>query len=328
MKNIVVYGLGDLGRKIAKELKDRQNKNQFRIVAFMDKRDLNAQFEFTVLKPENLKHLQYDNICITSEKWFADISEELQHKYGVSRDKIIHFKQLINDENYYCNLCNAKVPFLLEFGVDSPVFSKRKIIGGGVRKNCLCPVCGGKDRERWLKYVLDNKINLLDESVTVLHFAPEKLIENIFRNKRKLKYITADIEAGRADKVEDITHISFPDRYFDYIICNHVLEHVKDENSVFMELKRCLKEKGKVIFSVPICWEINTFEDDSIITSEDRVREYGQEDHVRLYGKDLKTRLEKFGFRVEYYQVDKVLSEEEIEMMGLIPEDTIWILTL
>lgn len=26
MKNIVVYGLGDLGRKIAKELKDRQNK--------------------------------------------------------------------------------------------------------------------------------------------------------------------------------------------------------------------------------------------------------------------------------------------------------------
>ena len=65
-------------------------------------------------------------------------------------------------------------------------------------------------------------------------------------------YITADIEAGRADRVEDITHISFPDKYFDYIIYNHVLEHIKDEKAAFMELKRCIKTDGKVVFSVPI----------------------------------------------------------------------------
>lgn len=328
MRDIIVYGLGSLGKKIAKELKTREEKYQFHIVAFVDKQDIDIQNEFTVLKPTEINKLYYDNICVTSEKWFAEVTEELQHKYGVSRDKIIHVKQLINDEKYYCNLCDARVPFFLEGGTDSPVFLKRKIIGGGIRKKCICPFCGGNDRERWLKYILDNKIRFVDEKVTVLHFAPEKQIENMLRNEENVKYITADIEEGRADRVEDITHINFSDRYFDYIICNHVLEHIKDENSAFMELKRCLKEKGKVIFSVPICWEINTFEDDSIITSEDRVREYGQEDHVRLYGKDLKTRLEKFGFHVEYYQVDKVLSEEEIEIMGLIPEDTIWILTL
>lgn len=141
-------------------------------------------------------------------------------------------------------------------------------------------------------------------------------------------YITADIEAGRADRVEDITHINFPDKYFDYIICNHVLEHIKDEKQAFMELKRCIKEDGKVFFSVPICWEIDTYENDSVETDEDRLIEYGQKDHVRLYGRDLKERLAQFGFYADYYQVKNVLPEEEIATMRLIPEDTIWILSL
>ena len=77
-----------------------------------------------------------------------------------------------------------------------------------------------------------------------MHFAPEKQIEKKIRSNKKMIYITADIEAGRADRVEDITHISFPDKYFDYIICNHVLEHIKDEKAAFMELKRCIKTES------------------------------------------------------------------------------------
>ena len=37
MKDIVVYGLGGLGRKIAKELKVREAAYHFHIIAFMDK---------------------------------------------------------------------------------------------------------------------------------------------------------------------------------------------------------------------------------------------------------------------------------------------------
>lgn len=328
MKDIVVYGLGGLGRKIAKELKVREEAYHFHIIAFIDKQYLNNQCEFNVLQPKELHNLKYDYILITSEKWFEDISKELQSEYSISKEKIIHLKQLIGDERYYCNLCNLKIPFMLDSGIESPVFSKRKIIGGGVRQKCICPICGGNDRERWLKYVLNNQMSFFNKKGTVLHFAPEKQIEKKIRSNKKMIYITADIEAGRADRVEDITHISFPDKYFDYIICNHVLEHIKDEKAAFMELKRCIKTDGKVVFSVPICWEIDTYENDSVKTDEDRLIEYGQKDHVRLYGRDLKSRLEEFGFHAEYYQVQKVLSKEELEIMRLIPEDTIWILSL
>ena len=126
MKDIVVYGLGGLGRKIAKELKVREAAYHFHIIAFMDKQDLDDQYEFNVLQPKELHNLRYDYILITSEKWFEDISKELQREYGISEEKIIHLKQLIGDERYYCNLCNLKIPFMLDSGIESPAFSKRK----------------------------------------------------------------------------------------------------------------------------------------------------------------------------------------------------------
>lgn len=328
MKNIVVYGIGNLGFSIARELKFMEGKNNFHIVAFMDKNKCDEQSEFVVLQPDELKNLVFDNILITSEKWFENISGELQEKYEINKEKIIHLSELVCEKKYFCNLCNSKIPFMLDSGIKSPVFSKRKIVGGGFRKNCICPICGGNDRTRWVNYVIENKLDLLHNKITILHFAPERQIERKIRNKKNITYITADIEEGRADRVEDITHINFPDKYFDYIICNHVLEHIKDEKRAFNELRRCIKENGKIIFSVPICWEIDTYENDSVVTDEDRLIEYGQTDHVRLYGRDLKSRLEQYGFKVEYYRTNMCLDKEKIETMKLIPEDTIWLLSL
>lgn len=327
MKKIVVYGLGNMGKGIAKQLLQLQEELNICIVALMDKRVLDKEMNCEVLSPEHLGELQYDYVLITSEKWYEEIAAELTHKYGVMKEKIVHLSDLVPNGKYYCNLCGLHVPFMLDTGIESPVFFKRKIVGGGKRNNCICPVCGGGDRERWVKYVITNKLHISSEKATVLHFAPERQIEDVLRQCDNLEYITADIEEGRADRVEDITNISFGNEYFDYIICNHVLEHIKQERKAFSELKRCVKTSGKIIFSVPVCWEIDTFEDDSILTESDRLKEYGQEDHVRLYGKDLKNRLEENGFDVAYYKVSENLSQEEIEEMRLIPEDIVWILS-
>ena len=48
----------------------------------------------------------------------------------------------------------------------------------------------------------------------------------------------------------------------------------------------------------------------------------------RMFIYRIQKALEEFGFHAEYYQVQKVLSKEELEIMRLIPEDTIWILSL
>lgn len=327
MKKIVVYGLGNMGQGIAKHLMQCQAELDICIVALMDKRILNEEMNCEVLSPDNLRELQYDYILITSERWYEEISEELKYKHGVRKEKIIHLKDLALNGKYYCNLCNTYVPFMLDTGIESPIFFRKNIVGGGKRNNCICPVCGGGDRERWVKYVLMDKLHIYSEKAKVLHFAPERQIEHVLRRYDSLEYITADIEEGRADRVEDITNISYADNYFDYIICNHVLEHIEEEKRAFAELYRCVKPSGKIFFSVPICWEIDTFEDDSIVTGGDRLKEYGQEDHVRLYGKDLQNRLEENGFDVVYYKVSENLSQEEIEKMRLIPSDIVWILS-
>lgn len=324
MKKIIVYGLGVIGREVVKELQTREK--EFQIVACIDKKDLQSEVAFEVKKPEDLKELEYDYVLLTSEKWFAEISWELENKYGVRKSTIIHLKELIRDEEYECNLCKNNIPFMLDAGFDSPLFVKQKVIGGGKRKKCMCPLCGGNDRERWVQYVLEKELDIYNKPADVLHFAPEKQIEKCLRNDRELKYITADIEEGKADRVEDITHISFDDSTFDYIICNHILEHVSDEKRAFSELKRCLKRTGKIIFSVPICWEVDTIEDPAIVTKEGRLQVYGQEDHVRLYGKDIQKRLEDNGFCVKKYQPSSILTVEEIEKMRVISEDTVWVL--
>lgn len=44
----------------------------------------------------------------------------------------------------------------------------------------------------------------------------------------------------------------FDCKSFDYVILNHVLEHVQNEKDALEEIWRVLKENGKFIFSMPI----------------------------------------------------------------------------
>lgn len=45
--------------------------------------------------------------------------------------------------------------------------------------------------------------------------------------------------------------IPFPDNYFDKLMCSEVLEHVDDPHDLLVEIKRVLKERGAVVFTVP-----------------------------------------------------------------------------
>ena len=65
-----------------------------------------------------------------------------------------------------------------------------------------------------------------------------------------------------------------------------------------------MKENGKLIVTVPICWNEKTFEDSEIVSEEDRQKFYGQSDHVRLYGNDIVEKFEQYGFKVTCYKND------------------------
>lgn len=229
--------------------------------------------------------------------------------------------------NKHCIICGNNFESFLPRGIKAEIFSKYHIIGGGYRDNCICPCCGSWDRIRWVYYVLQNKIDVTEISGRILHFAPEREIKDIIKRNNKIDYYTADIVPGRAMHVTDITDIQYRDGTFDYVICNHVMEHIIDEEKAVNEIKRVLKTNGKWIFSFPICKDMLTYENPEIISPEAKLEAYGQEEHVRLYGKDYKERFEKYGLKLQIFSPEKEFDTIDIKKYGFIKDDVIIVAT-
>lgn len=187
-------------------------------------------------------------------------------------------------------------------GYDLPVIIEKQIVGSGLR-NVMCPVCGSSDRVRLLYLFLRNKTNLFTQPLKLLHLAPEKPLMDILVKQKNIDYLTADLNAEQVMVKMDITDIQIPDKTFDAMLCNHVLEHIPDDRKAMRELHRVLKPGGWAILQVPVSKVLeHTYEDFTITSTLEREKHFGQKDHVRIYGKDFSQRLKEAGFTVEPYQ--------------------------
>ncbi len=192
------------------------------------------------------------------------------------------------------------------------------------RENALCRWCLSLERHRGLWLYIHEKTNLLTHPNRVLHFAPEHQTQELLKNAPKVDYISADLDMPTAMVQMDITNITFEDNEFDVILCNHVLEHVPDDNKAMSELFRVLKPGGWAILQTPMNSDPETKEDLSITDPKERERLYGQNDHVRTYGMDKKDRLEAVGFEVVLDQFLNDLPEDILKYYAIRRED-IWI---
>ncbi|MDD3368818.1 MAG: methyltransferase domain-containing protein [Lachnospiraceae bacterium] len=226
--------------------------------------------------------------------------------------------------NYYCSVCQTASIKFRDTGIENAIFTDKEIIGGGFRRSVVCPVCGANDRIRWIDYVFENFSDIYKGKNKILHIAPETSIAKKIRKNPEATYITGDICEGLADEVVDVTKMQFADQEFDYIILNHVMEHIKDEKAAMSEIHRCLKPDGCVWFSAPICESEPTLEYDEDLTAEERLKHYGQKDHVRLYGNDIVERLGKYGFDIKEYLISDYMSESEIEEKHFMKEDRMY----
>ena len=160
----------------------------------------------------------------------------------------------------------------------------------------------------------------------MLHIAPEQSFFKRFKKIENLTYHTGDLESPIADYHFDIHKIPFEDNTYDFVMCNHVLEHVEDEFKATSEIFRVLKPKGWAILQVPINLKFEqTYEDSSITDSKEREKHFGQYDHVRWHGKDYGKRLEKSGFIVEELNYTEKFSELDIERMRLPKNEILYI---
>ena len=158
---------------------------------------------------------------------------------------------------------------------------------GHQRNNVLSPSTLSLERHRLLWLYLQNETDFFTKELKVLHFAPEQAFYRRFKKQKNLQYTTTDLESPLADVKADICNLPFEDNSFDFILCNHVLEHIPDDKKAMQELYRILKPGGIGIFQIP--QDLNrefTFEDNSIVDKAERARIFGQYDHVRVYGRD------------------------------------------
>jgi SAM-dependent methyltransferase len=204
---------------------------------------------------------------------------------------------------YQCPFCHSRLRRFLPFGLNSPVFVEKQVVGGGYRQNCMCPKCRSIDRERLLYLYLLHETDVFKKPIKLLHVAPEPRLSNILQAKASINYLTADISGTDVMVKMNITDIQFLDNSFDAIICNHVLEHIIDDGKAISELYRTLKLGGWAILQVPISLSLkNTYEDFSITTIKGREEAFGQSDHVRIYANDYRERLAKAGFKVSVFK--------------------------
>lgn len=186
------------------------------------------------------------------------------------------------------------------------------------RENVLSPSTLSLERHRLLWLYLQKETKLFSQPTKLLHFAPEQAFYKRFRKMPNLDYTTTDLNSPLADVKADICNLPFEDHSFEFILCNHVLEHIPHDTKAMHELYRILKPGGTAILQIP--QDLNrekTFEDNAITDKKERANIFGQYDHVRVYGRDYFDKLRQVGFKVEEVDYTKNLKLEEIDLYRL-----------
>ena len=173
-----------------------------------------------------------------------------------------YFARKGKSNQFYCNLCKEESSYFFHTS------NEKRIL-----RNSICPNCSSRKRHRGLFEEYKNILSDLGNP-KILHFAPEPVFYKLFQS---YNYVTADIELDDVDLKLNIQKIDCNSKSYKLILCNHVLEHVKDDKKAIDELERILQPSGILLITVPGDW------------TRDKIVEYRKADgngHYRDYGLD------------------------------------------
>ena len=212
-----------------------------------------------------------------------------------------------------CLLCEARVgrflPYRGGWRAAPPLMRALRVVGSDL-DHYLCPACGCNDRERHVfAYLRESGLLAELRGKSLLHFAPEPGLTPRLERSGLARHVRADLfpAAPGIEKI-DMQAIPYPDQSFDFVMANHVLEHVADDAGALAELRRVLKPGGRAILQTPFSDVLErTISDAGIATAETRLQLYGQDDHVRLYGRDIFARFAAAGFAARVARHEQAL---------------------
>ncbi len=140
-----------------------------------------------------------------------------------------------------------------------------------------CADCGSLERHRIVRQFYDAIPPEFLSSARALQFSDDPA-------SPRERFQSVEISQFGGDNTLDMTRIDRKDGEYDWIIANHVLEHVIDDHAAIRELLRVLSDEGVIQLTVPSpstaleTWNL----------AEPELNTHG---HLRGYGSDLPLRL-------------------------------------
>lgn len=165
-----------------------------------------------------------------------------------------------------CSMCGGT-----EFGRGP----NQRLSASGVPPRCL--TCRSLERHRVIRTVYDALPDSLLANRRALQFS-----DDIATPRQRFSAVEISVHGG--DNHLDMMDIERGDNSYDWVIANHVIEHVKDDLKAMAELLRVVSGEGVVQLTFPTpstaleTWELDEPDPDSY-------------DHYRGYGSDFALRM-------------------------------------
>ena len=231
---------------------------------------------------------------------------------GVSIKILPILRFIFKGNNHVDPIDNANLSRFLPYGYKN------------IRSNALSPSTLSLERHRLLWLFLKNETSIFTSPTKLLHIAPEQAYYKRLKQCSNIEYTSLDLNSPIADINADIKNMPFDNGSFDIVICNHVLEHIEEDDLALSEIYRVLKKGGFSILQIPLDKkQSTTYEDETIKSPELRKKHFGQYDHVRMYGMDFFNKLNDVGFESQPVYYSDRFSKIDKTKYGIENEDII-----
>jgi len=198
--------------------------------------------------------------------WIASYSnkETFENDWETCKDILTTISQINNsiektlrnnEMTAYCEVCGmiTIMRIVTRFGIKST-------------ESGVCEICGLSDRTRavfdFLRYMTNANMQKAKIYVTeaVTPFFSE--LASLYKNVSGSEYLTYNSKnnvisgkyydyKNKSVMHQDLTELSFSDNTFDYVISQHVLEHIPNYKKALYECYRVLSLGGMFIFTIP-----------------------------------------------------------------------------